>query len=154
MKIPVPGERCAEPQPGTAYQGNLFQWSLGYTADMALIHIGSNDIYRRTNPWTFLVYAWFLIDVMRLDNPNINIYLAQMLPISGQSQSQIILLNSILSVIGAVRTTPESPIVMVDMYTGFNPTLHMFDGVHPNSAGEEMMAQRWFNAMLPALTGN
>jgi lysophospholipase L1-like esterase len=38
---------------------------------------------------------------------------------------------------------------VVDQATGFNPTpgVHSYDGIHPNAAGEALMAQRWYSVL-------
>jgi lysophospholipase L1-like esterase len=48
---------------------------------------------------------------------------------------------------------PESPIVVVDHFSGFNPKagVDTYDGCHPSAVGEQKMASRWFAALKKVL---
>ncbi len=45
----------------------------------------------------------------------------------------------------------ESPIWVVDQYTGFNGGSDLRDGVHPNQSGDTKMANIWYPALINAL---
>ena len=49
------------------------------------------------------------------------------------------------------NSTTESPIIVVDMYTGFDPATESGDGIHPNAAGTQFMVDRWFDALSPLI---
>ena len=51
-------------------------------------------------------------------------------------------------------STVESPVIIVDHFQGFDAEEDTYDGVHPNAAGEEKMAQRWFQAIMEATRPN
>lgn len=130
----------------TANQGNLLQWIFTYTADVALIHVGTNDIFQRASWVTTAVSIWLMIDVLRFDNPNTVIFLGQIIPMPGNRSGPVGVVNTVVSIIAQVRSTPESPIYVVDHHTGWNPVTDTLDGTHPNVLGEEKMAQKWFAA--------
>ena len=44
----------------------------------------------------------------------------------------------------------ESPIWVVDQYTGFSGTSDLRDGVHPNDAGDVKMTNVWYPAVVRA----
>ena len=44
----------------------------------------------------------------------------------------------------------ESPIWVVDQYTGFNGASDLRDGVHPNDAGDVKMTNVWYPAVVRA----
>lgn len=46
--------------------------------------------------------------------------------------------------------TTESPIWVVDQYTGFNTSSDLRDGVHPNEAGDVKMANVWYPSVVRA----
>ena len=49
-------------------------------------------------------------------------------------------------------TRPESPVMIVDQFTGFDPQKDtILDKVHPNAQGAEKMAAKWFAALRPWL---
>jgi len=45
----------------------------------------------------------------------------------------------------------ESPIWVVDQYTGFDGARDNRDGVHPNDGGDVKMANKWFPFIVKAL---
>ena len=51
----------------------------------------------------------------------------------------------------ADKNTVESPITLVDQYTGFDAATMTFDGTHPNSIGDSQMAERWIEKLVPVL---
>lgn len=44
----------------------------------------------------------------------------------------------------------ESPIWVVDQYTGFSGSADLRDGVHPNASGDTKMANVWYPALVHA----
>jgi lysophospholipase L1-like esterase len=44
----------------------------------------------------------------------------------------------------------ESPIWVVDQYTGFSGSADLRDGVHPNDAGDVKMTNVWYPAIVRA----
>jgi lysophospholipase L1-like esterase len=48
----------------------------------------------------------------------------------------------------------NNTIMIVDHYSAFNVDNSLFDGVHPNHLGEEIMAERWYQSILQALSLN
>ena len=50
----------------------------------------------------------------------------------------------------ANKTTTTSPVIAVDMFTGFNDGL-LADGVHYNEAGAEFIGNRYYNVLANLL---
>lgn len=116
---------------------------LGYTPDIALIHIGSNDSDSIVAITTANIEA--MIDILRAKNKHVVIFLAKL--ITGWKA-----INKNIETIAAKKSTPRSPVIVVDMASGFinDPKAagtHTFDWVHPNPRGQQFMAERWFNAI-------
>ena len=96
-----------------------------------------------------------IIDILRADNPNITIILEQMAP--GRTdimnaeltdfftQMQQEVLNIVVN-----KTTTTSPLIAIDMFTGFNDGL-LADDVHYNEAGAEFIANRYYNVLANVL---
>jgi hypothetical protein len=63
----------------------------------------------------------------------------------------IINLNNDMVGYAKSHSTIKSPIILVDQFTGIDPAKDMFDDIHPNTNGEKIMAERWFNAIQPYL---
>jgi lysophospholipase L1-like esterase len=140
---------------------------LGYHPDILLLHLGTNDpVDANGNPTWTLNNLTVIINGLRAENPNLVILLAQIIP-TNAPDPWAIALNAAIPAFAASLTSPQSPIVVVDQYDGFDPSIYpdltgrtddpngmlSFDGVHPNPAGEQWMATNWLKAMLPYLGG-
>ncbi len=53
--------------------------------------------------------------------------------------------------LAASKTTDASPVIAVNLADGFDATLDTWDGTHPNTAGEKIMANHWFAALQGVL---
>ncbi|HEY4652291.1 MAG TPA: GDSL-type esterase/lipase family protein [Pontibacter sp.] len=139
--------------------GKLNEWLTGYTPDILLLHLGTNDIFQGHPLDGTLDELREVVKQVRARNPNVVILLAQLIPadparVSSNTAENIRRFNE--KIPGLVEELDQvlSPVVLVDQYTGFNAKegVDTWDGVHPNAAGEEKMAQRWFTALLPFFT--
>ena len=74
---------------------------------------------------------------------------AQIIPLSFNNQP-IINLNNAIPAFVASKNTTESPIWLVDQYTGFTMG-DLGDGVHPNDSGDRKMAEKWYPALVAAI---
>ena len=54
----------------------------------------------------------------------------------------------------AQKNTPASPVIVVDQYSGYSSFDDNYDQIHPNDAGEAIMATRRFDALLPRIQGS
>ncbi|MEV4393773.1 hypothetical protein [Nonomuraea sp. NPDC049607] len=43
----------------------------------------------------------------------------------------------------AATTTAQSPVTVVDQWTGFSTGTDTYDGVHPNASGDQKMSDAW-----------
>jgi hypothetical protein len=48
-------------------------------------------------------------------------------------------------------STSRSPVTVVDQWTGFDTAADTYDGVHPNAAGDDKIAARWYPALSAVL---
>jgi parallel beta-helix repeat protein len=122
-------------------------WATTFQPDIVLIHLGSNDIFQYQSNSGTIFELGQIIDKLRLVNPSIKILLAQIIP-SIYEANAIIDFNQRLPGLAASKNTPQSPVVVVDLWTGFSVSLDMYDGVHPNDAGDQKMAERWHAALV------
>tara|TARA_R100001143_G_C3360851_1_gene135474 strand:+ start:1603 stop:3246 length:1644 start_codon:yes stop_codon:yes gene_type:complete len=141
-------------------ESNLPVWLQTYTADIVLIHLGTNDVTTLAQSGgvpgqltSGLNNVTSMINHLRNDNPNVKIYLALILPIDVPSldrdtvNNMVSVWNSNLQSIANNNTTAASPIKIVDMNSGFN-RFDLIDGIHPTQATAFEMARRWFNAII------
>ena len=142
------GWRIDEIINGRGGEGKLSDWLTGYTPDVALIHLGSNDAIQNNSAITSVEELNQVIDILRQDNENVTIFLSQLIPSSnGGFNNRIQQLNSLIPQIVADKNQANSPVILVDQNSGFNANTDTYDGVHPNDAGEAKMAQKWFDAL-------
>lgn len=131
---------------------NLPTWLRAYTPDIALIHLGSNDHIQGQTISSTIADLSSIIGKLRVVNPNVAILLAQVIPYTNHSNSATIpQLNSQIALLAQAQTTANSIVISVDQFTGFSVDQDTFDRVHPDASGEEKMATRWANALLPIL---
>ncbi len=116
-----------------------------YSPDIVLMHLGSNDVASSESIEQMVSELSQMIDLIRLENPDVKILLAELIP--GDNNDGIILLNKEIRKLGPVKNTKESPVIVVDQYSGYEFS-DSFDGVHPGESGEEKMAGRWFSGMM------
>ena len=130
---------------------NLSTWLQTYTPDIVLLHAGTNDARYGHPTATTVADLEGIIDVLQADNPNVIVLLAELIPVSGPENPNIIDLNTHMDAIAAGKTTATSSVIVVDQFTGFDAVADTVDGIHPNPSGEEKMAQKWADAIADAV---
>lgn len=128
--------------------------------DVVLMHFGTNDVWN-AKPTEDIVNAYTsVVDALRRANPKVVILVAQILPMNvtdltcsgctcAGCATGVPALNARITSWAAEHDTSDSPIRVVDQYTGYDPVADNRDGVHPNTDGSAKMAQRWFDALSP-----
>ncbi|WP_433206771.1 cellulose binding domain-containing protein [Dactylosporangium sp. CS-047395] len=138
-----------------ADQNQLVGWLAATHPDVVLMHFGTNDVWSNRSTDTILAAYSKLVDQMRASNPAMRILVAQIIPMNPSTcpecAQRVVALNAAIPGWAAARTTAASPIVVVDQWTGFNTATDTGDGVHPNDAGNQKMAARWYPALAKAL---
>lgn len=134
---------------GNWYGTTLSTWMATHNPDVTLVHIGTNDLIQGQSVLSTLGEIGAMIDTMRVYNPYVQIYLAQIIGSTYPWNTQVDSLNSNIPALAAAKTMGHSPITVVNMPAVFNPVIHNVagEGVHPNIAGEQVMAQAWFDAI-------
>ncbi|KAI0001399.1 carbohydrate esterase family 3 protein [Xylariaceae sp. FL0662B] len=135
-----------------ANRNQLVGWLQTNPADVITMHLGTNDIVQQNKQVTDIIAAFTtLVGVMRDSNPNMKIVVAQIIPMGfGSFNTQIQSLNAAITPWAEGLNTTESPIWVVDQYTGFSGTSDLRDGVHPNDSGDEKMMNVWYPALVHA----
>ena len=127
---------------------SLAGWLNGYTPDVALIHLGTNDVFNLQSAESTIDELRQTVALLRADNPNVTIFMAQLIPTTnGERNQRVNEFNALLPSLVAELNQPNSQVLLVDQNSGFNAGQDTFDGVHPNAIGEAKMAQRWFDAI-------
>ncbi|HKS99730.1 MAG TPA: cellulose binding domain-containing protein [Rugosimonospora sp.] len=143
---------------GIADNNQLPPWLSAAKPDIVLMHLGTNDMWGHFISTQAKLDAFTkLVGQMRDSNPNMKILVAQIIPMSAAACStcpaDIIEFNNALPAWAAGLTTAQSPIVLVDQWTGFDAVADTVDGVHPNNGGFQKMANRWYPPLAQVLNG-
>jgi lysophospholipase L1-like esterase len=127
-------------------------WVKTTKPDIALIHLGTNDIAQQQDIRETIAELKQVVVQLRRTNPKIKVLMAQIIPLQG-SEKRCQAFNAQIKVLSRQLSTKQSPIIAVDQFTGFQaePGKDTYDGTHPNALGEKKMAQRWFNAIKSLL---
>jgi lysophospholipase L1-like esterase len=143
---------------GIADQNQLPPWLTAAKPDIVLMHLGTNDMWGGFIPTSSVLAAYTkLVGQMRANNPNMKIIVAQIIPMNPSGcttcAASVVALDNAIPGWAAGLTTAQSPIVVVDQWTGFSAATDTGDGVHPNDTGFQKMADRWYPPLAQALGG-
>src|ERR1041384_1975165 len=138
-----------------ADQNQLVPWLAATRPDIVIMHLGTNDVWNARTPAVILTAFSKLVDQMRAQNPNMKILVAQIIPMNPSNciacAQRVVAFNAAIPAWAAGKSTPQSPITVVDQWTGFNTATDTGDGVHPNDAGNQKISDRWFPALSMVL---
>ncbi|KAL1600474.1 hypothetical protein SLS60_006860 [Paraconiothyrium brasiliense] len=135
-----------------ANKNQLDGWLKTNPADVITMHLGTNDIVQQNKPIADIIAAFTkLVGTMRTHNPKMKIVVAQIIPMGlGSYNTKIQQLNAQIPTWASGLNKTESPIWVVDQYTGFSGSSDLRDGVHPNASGDQKMANVWYPAVVQA----
>lgn len=146
------------------HRGNLKEWLEQYKPDIVLMELGTNEVFQCVSTQEAMNNMETIIQLLRIKNPSVKILLAQIPPLGRQwapkklcgtdtSYEQAVqLFNKAVVQFAQAKTTAASPVELVDQFTGIDPAMDMYDDIHPNTKGEMIMAQRWFDAVKKYLS--
>ena len=123
---------------------NIVNWLRTSTPRTILLHIGTNDMVQ--NPTGAPARLATLLDHIIAQAPNTELFVATIIPLSGQD-SRVRTFNAGLISAVQARANAGRRVHLVDMFNALT-TADLADGVHPNANGYNKMAAVWFNALL------
>ncbi len=127
--------------PASTYAG----WFKAHPPDIILMHFGGADLLANMPiDGVMKAYSTALAQA-RLVNPNVILLIAQHTP---EGKDTVVTLNADIAVWAPQNSTPQSPVIAVDLYTGLLPS-DFSDGVHLNEPGSQIVADRWYAALKP-----
>lgn len=140
--------------------GELSEAFVTARPDVILVHFGTNDVWNGRPTASILEGYSALVDAARAANPNVVVLVAQIIPMNVSDATcggctcagcptAVPALGEAVVTWASEKSTPESPIVPVDQYSGFDPNADTRDGVHPNADGDRKLAERWLAALEP-----
>ncbi len=140
-----------------ADQNQLPGWLSATHPDIVLMHFGTNDVWSNRATGTILAAYGKLVDQMRASNPNMRVLVAQIIPMNPSTcpecAQRVVDLNNAIPGWASSKSTAQSPVTVVDQWTGFSTATDTSDGVHPNDSGNLKMSNRWYPALAAALNG-
>lgn len=131
--------------------------------EVALVHFGTNDVWNSISTETVTASYTHLLTSLRGANPNVIVFIAQILPMHPDNcmdgdascpNARVQALNAAIPDWASGATTAASPVHVVDIYHSvdaatFVPnSANTSDGVHPNATGSGPIADTWMAALL------
>ena len=117
------------------------QW---FNPNVVLLHIGTNDMRLGQNIDTTLTEIDQIIAAIHQHNPSAIVFVANLIPWYLAAQSQV---EALGDKIEAYVAQLSSPLVrLVDVRTGYTPSMMISDQAHPNATGDAHIANAFFNA--------
>ena len=153
----VPGyDKDSEAHGGTVVENiSADAWLTTYKAnppDIILQHNGGADLLDG-KPYMNVITAYTLsVTQARMVNPRVVYFAAQHSPQgSAANVKDVMTLNAAMVPWAAGITTADSPVVLVDLFTGIDQKVDMSDGTHFNTSGSEKVSDRFLAVLLPIL---
>ena len=96
-------------------------WAAAHKPDIALLHIGSNDMNQNQSVASTLADIGNIITRLRAANPQVTILLAKVIPWNNSTvNNRIKALNAAIPAYANTINQPSSRVIVVDQYTGFS----------------------------------
>ena len=115
--------------------------------DVVLIDLGANDVMEGVPRETTVTNLELIIEHLRAVNPNVIILLGQPTQYIGPNHKLLSKLKGAISRIAKTESQAGSPVIRVNLGSGFNVRRDTFDGMHPNESGEKKIASKFFAAL-------
>ena len=130
---------------------NLDSWLEASPTDIVLLQAGFNDLQQGQSVDSTVAEMGQIIDKLRAHNAAVSILLSNLTPTTAISDATVRDYNTKLAALAQQKSSTQSRIILVDQYTGFSDTSDTFDGIHPNTTGEQKLAAKWFAALKAVL---
>ncbi|KAK4651796.1 hypothetical protein QC762_600510 [Podospora pseudocomata] len=140
---------------GIVSEGKLVPWLESSKPDVVMMHLGTNDVLNNKPTAEILQAFGTMVDWMRENKKVMRIIVAQIIPLDSvfceECGERVVRLNEAIPEWAKGLNTTESVIEVVDCWTGFDTDSMTSDGVHPNNAGNEKVAECWFKPLSRAI---
>lgn len=141
----------------TAAGTQLVDWLANANPDIVMMLYGTNDCWCDKSAQEILDAYTILVGQMRENNPNMIILVGKVTPLIPNFTNDYVYrverLNNVMDAWAADLSTEQSPIYVVDHFTGFDAMTDTYDGCHPNDSGSEKICNNWYNALSVILDG-
>lgn len=135
----------------------LSTWLQASDPDIVMMLFGTNDCWCDKGATAILAAYETLVGQMRAYDPNMTIVIGKVTPLIPNFTSDYVYRAEELALAiddwAADLTTEQSPIYIVDHFTGFDAMNDTYDGVHPNATGSEKICNKWYDTLSQILSG-
>ncbi len=128
----------------------ILGWASQTRPQIVLLLIGANDIQEGVPIGSALFNIRKIINRLRMVNPNVKILLGLEPPLAGFNP-RVRAFNAGLIGLAPQVTQSRSPVIVVDLYSGYTVQADTLDGTHPNVYGDYLIAYRWYSTLVPVL---
>jgi lysophospholipase L1-like esterase len=138
--------------PYTGSSADLASWFDGRPADIVLMLFGSNDFLSKSSSAAEVQNAYSaILAKLRSVNSRVTLLVGLLPPMRSDKcntscASRLTELNTAIPGWAASANTSASPVVVVDLNTGFD-IVNTTDGVKPDDTGAQFLADRWYTAL-------
>lgn len=126
--------------------------------EVVLMEYGTNDCWTASIPISDITSAYsFVLDKFRAQNPKVIFFVAQITPLNpagcSTCESRVESLNAQIPAWAASKTTADSPVYVVDVFSALDPKTYVpnstwtQDGCHPLQPAAQLMADKWYAAL-------
>jgi lysophospholipase L1-like esterase len=129
---------------------NVLNPAFATTPHIILVHLGTNDSYGTQPKDQMADRLGALVDELIERAPEALIVVAQVTPHTFMGNENIDPFNAKIPALVDERAAAGKHVALVDLNTGFETNM-LGDGVHPNKAGYDWMAERWYEVIGPLL---
>ena len=123
--------------------------------NVVLMEYGTNDVWSNIAPDTITTAFSFVVDQFRSQNPGVIFFVARITPMNpsgcADCETRVEAFNKQIPTWATGKATAASPIYVVDVWSSLKPaagytpnSTNTSDGVHPNGAGSQLMADAWY----------
>lgn len=141
-----------------AKSGQLTTWLNASNPDIVMLLFGTNDCWCDKGAKAILAAYTTLVEEMRDNNPQMIIVVGKVTPLIPNFTSDFVYRAEELALAvddwAADLSTNDSPIYVVDQFTGFDAMTDTYDGVHPNDSGSIKMCNKWYDTLSQILSGD
>jgi acyl-CoA thioesterase-1 len=135
---------------------NLPGWLRAANPQIIMMHVGTNDIKASRTTDQIIGDYTTLLGQMRAQNANVQLLIMKLIPLRSSANTpaqvaQVPQLNDAIARWAGANSRSNSPITVVDTFTGFNADTMTTDGTHPNEEGNKLMSSRLFQPLRDAI---
>lgn len=125
----------------------LPEWLQHYDADLALIHLGTNDCLKNQAVDETLNELRQIVQTLRDDNKAINVVFSTLGPTTWNDHGCLAKINQDLQQLPSELSTEHSRVSLVQPHQTLDVNAELYDGLHPNADGEKHLAEYWLKAI-------